>query len=139
VAAHWEHFRHEADIGVRGYGATLAQAFEQAATALTAVVTDPAAVKSVQAVQIACDGADPEFLFVEWLNTLIYEMAVRKMLFSRFEVRVDTDRLAATAWGEPVEISRHHPAVEIKGATLTELRVIREPGGQWMAQCVVDV
>jgi SHS2 domain-containing protein len=39
--ARWEHYEHDADIGVRGYGATRAQAFEQAALALTAVVTDP--------------------------------------------------------------------------------------------------
>jgi len=35
----WEHFPHEADIGVRGFGATPAEAFEQAALALTAAVT----------------------------------------------------------------------------------------------------
>ncbi len=40
----WEHFSHEADLGVRGYGKTLEQAFEQAATALTAAITDPEAV-----------------------------------------------------------------------------------------------
>jgi len=40
----WEHFDHGADIGVRGYGANPAEAFVQAALALTAVVTDPATV-----------------------------------------------------------------------------------------------
>lgn len=40
VTARWEHFPHQADIGVRGMGATLAQAFEQAALALTAVIVD---------------------------------------------------------------------------------------------------
>ena len=35
----WEHFPHDADVGVRGWGATAAEAFEQAAQALTAVVT----------------------------------------------------------------------------------------------------
>lgn len=38
---HWEHFEHGADIGVRGIGATKASAFEQAALALTGVITDP--------------------------------------------------------------------------------------------------
>ena len=35
----WEHFPHDADVGVRGFGVTAAEAFEQAALALTAVVT----------------------------------------------------------------------------------------------------
>ena len=33
----WEHFAHGADIGVRGYGLSLEEAFEQAALALAAV------------------------------------------------------------------------------------------------------
>ncbi|MEW5891370.1 MAG: archease, partial [Pseudomonadota bacterium] len=38
---YWEHFRHGADIGVRGIGDTLGEAFAQGALALTAVVTEP--------------------------------------------------------------------------------------------------
>lgn len=36
----WEHFAHEADMGVRGLGASLGQAFEQGALAMTALVTE---------------------------------------------------------------------------------------------------
>ena len=39
--ANWEHFTHDADMGVRGYGETKSQAFEQVALALTAVITGP--------------------------------------------------------------------------------------------------
>lgn len=135
----WEHFPHEADIGVRGVGATLAEAFEQAALAMTAAITDPARVSATDAVDIACEAPDDELLLVDWLNTLVYEMAMRKMLFSRFAVHLDGRRLTARAWGEPVDAARHQPAVEVKGATYTALRVAREPGGEWLAQCVVDV
>lgn len=134
----WEHFEHEADIGVRGRGATLAEAFAQAALALTAIVTDPTLVAPRIPVAIRCEAPDPEFLLVDWLNALIYEMATRHMLFSRYEVRIEGDRLEATAWGEPVDRSRHQPAVEPKGATFTALQVARQ-GEEWIAQCVVDV
>ena len=40
----WEHFEHKADIGIRGFGDTLAAAFEQAALAMTAAIIDPAEV-----------------------------------------------------------------------------------------------
>lgn len=134
----WEHFEHEADIGVRGRGATLAEAFAQAALALTAIVTDPALVEPRIPVAIHCEAPDPEFLLVDWLNALIYEMDTRHMLFSRYEIRIEGDRLEATAWGEPVDRSRHQPAVEPKGATFTALEVARQ-GEEWIAQCVVDV
>jgi SHS2 domain-containing protein len=66
-------------------------------------------------------------------------MATRRMLFGRFELAIEGDCLKATAWGEPVEVARHRPAVEVKGATYTELAVRRRADGSWIAQCVVDV
>jgi tRNA nucleotidyltransferase (CCA-adding enzyme) len=139
--ARWEHFSHEADIGVRGLGPSLEGAFAQAALALTAVITDPRGVEPRAAVPIRCADADREVLLNDWLNALIYEMATRNMLFGRYEVHVDenTGALAATAWGEPVDRRRHAPAAEVKGATFTSLRVARTEDGGWLAQCVVDV
>ncbi len=139
ATAHWEHFPHEADIGVRGLGATLEQAFEQAALALTAVIVDPASVVPKEAIRISCEAPDVELLLVDWLNTLVYEMVTRNMLFSRFEVHLEEERLTALAWGEALEPGRHHPAVEVKGATYTALMVARQQNGGWLAQCVVDV
>jgi SHS2 domain-containing protein len=151
VTAHWEHFPHGADIGVRGVGATLNEAYEQAALGLTAIVTDPACVEPVQTVKVQCMAPDRELLLVDWLNAIIYEMAVRNMLFSSFELELDCDRrsdplpdhcsarLSARLMGEPVDTERHRPAVEPKGATYTELLVDERHNGCWVAQCVVDV
>jgi tRNA nucleotidyltransferase (CCA-adding enzyme) len=136
---HWEHFEHGADIGVRGWATTCAGAFEQAALAMTAVVTDPDRIRPVQAVDIVCEAPDDELLFVDWLNALIYEMATRRMLFSRFDVDIDDGALRARAWGENLRAEAHDPIVEVKGATYTNVRVERCADGRWIAQCVVDV
>ncbi|MBI4757389.1 MAG: archease [Betaproteobacteria bacterium] len=138
MTARWEHFAHEADMGVRGFGTTLEEAFEQAAVALVAVITEPSAVEPLEAVAIRCQAPDDELLLADWLNALVCEMATRRMLFGRFEVQVAGSHLQATAWGEAVDAARHHPAVEVKGATYTALRVARE-GDEWVAQTVVDV
>ena len=135
----WEHFYHMADIGVRGRGKTLAQAFEQTAIAMMAVITEPERIQPQQAIDLSCAAPDQELLLVDWLNALVYEMATRKMLFSRFEVTLQAQQLTARAWGEKIDIARHEPTVEIKGATYTELKVAQLADGSWMAQCVVDV
>lgn len=137
--AHWQHFPHEADIGIIGVAPDLAGAFAQAALGLTAVICDPRRVQAASAVDIHCSAPDHELLLVDWLNALIYEMAVRHMLFSRFEVHLDGTRLRANAWGEPVDVARHRPAVEVKGATYTALKVYQDAAGLWHVQCVVDV
>jgi SHS2 domain-containing protein len=133
-----EHFAHEADIGVRGVGATCAEAFEQAALALTAVVTDPDAVSAREKVELSCEAPDIELLLADWLNAIIFEMATRHMLFARYHVEILDGSLRGVAWGEAVDVARHHPAVEPKGATYTALAV-RQQGGHWVAECVVDV
>jgi tRNA nucleotidyltransferase (CCA-adding enzyme) len=136
--AAWEHFPHDADVGVRGFGATVAAAFEQAAHALTAVVTHAEVAPKV-AVEVEGEAPDLELLFVEWLNAVIFEMAVRSMLFGRFAVTIEDGRLRGTLWGEPVDVARHAPACEPKGATYTMLRVAQGPDGRWSAGCVIDV
>jgi len=42
---------------------------------------------------VECEAASDEVLFADWLNALVYEMAVRQMIFGRFEVRIDGARL----------------------------------------------
>lgn len=139
MRASWEHFPHGADVGVRGRGPTPAAAFEQAALAMTAVVSEPRLIRPSQRVEIECRAPDLELLFYDWLNQLILEMATRRMLFSRFEVEIADGRLVGFAEGEEVDRERHNPAVEPKGATMTELRVRTEPGRGWTAQCILDV
>jgi tRNA nucleotidyltransferase (CCA-adding enzyme) len=136
--AYWEHFEHKADIGIRGFGNTMAEAFAQAAIALTAVITDLSLINATTAVQLSCSDEDKDTLLYDWLNVLIYEMATRKMLFSKFEVRIDDGKLDASVYGEVIDMERHQPAVEIKGATYTELAVYQKDD-QWIAQCIVDV
>ena len=139
AAAHWEHFPHDADIGVRGYGSTLGAAFEQVALAMIGVVTEPGNVGREITVEIGCEAPSLELLLVDWLNAIVFEMATRHALFSEFDVAIEGLRLRARAHGEPISRERHAPAVEVKGATMTALEVAEDGPGHWRAQCVVDV
>ena len=138
MSACWEHFSHEADMGVRGLGGSLSEAYEQGALAMVALVTDPAGIEARERVTIECSAPDQELLFADWLNSIVFEMATRHMVFGKFAVKIEGTRLQAEAWGERVDPHRHHPAVEVKGATYTSLRVANV-GSQWIAQTVVDV
>ncbi len=134
----WEHFEHMADMGVRGIGPSREAAFEEAAMAMCAAISDPELVRPEIIVEVDCAAKEDEFLLVDWLNALIAEMSARRMIFGKFAVVITDGHLHGRAWGEVVEPSRHHPAVEVKGATLTELKV-KNDSGLWTAQCVVDV
>ena len=108
----WEHFPHGADIGVRGFGSTREEAFENAALALTAVLTDPGGVAPRETVEIRCEAPDDELLLVDWLNALVYEMSTRGMIFGTFDVRIANGRLEGDGWSLPnpgFEMGSHPP------------------------------
>jgi SHS2 domain-containing protein len=136
---YWQHLEHGSDIGVRGCAGSPAEAFAQAALALTALITAPERIAEHERVTLECREADPELLLYDWLNAVIYAMATRGLLFGRFQVTIDGDRLRATAYGEALDRARHQPAVEVKGATLSGLEVRCSAQGEWVAQCIVDV
>ncbi|TVP77470.1 MAG: archease [Thioalkalivibrio sp.] len=126
-------------MGVRGHGTTLEEAFASAAEGLTAVVVEPSDVEPIEKVDFTGSASDPELLFYDFMNSIVYEMAVSARVFSRFRVRVEGNYLQAEAWGERVDVARHQPAVEIKGATFTQLAVGRSDDGRWLAQCILDI
>ncbi|HEU4619762.1 MAG TPA: archease [Gammaproteobacteria bacterium] len=142
-APRYEHFPHDADIGVRGFGRSPAEAFEQAALAMTAVATRVADIAPERTVDITCEAPDLELLLADWLNAIVYEMGARNMVFGRFEVlinvRIDSVRLEGKAFGETLDASKHEQGVEVKGATYTSLEVAERADGTWVAQCVIDV
>ncbi len=134
----WRHFSHDADVGVQGFGSTVESAFQNAALALTAIVMDPREVRPLEEISVECTAPDHELLLYEWLNRIIYEMDVRRMIFGRYDVKIDGDRLTAVLRGEPMDNKKQDLAVDLKGATFTELKAAQE-NGRWVAQCVIDV
>ena len=67
----FETFEHEADIGIRGFGPTVEEAFGRAAEAMYSVMVDVAAVKPKEQRSIRTTADDREQLLVEWLNALL--------------------------------------------------------------------
>jgi tRNA nucleotidyltransferase (CCA-adding enzyme) len=132
-------FPHGADIGVRGIGPTREDAFAEAAAALASAVVPPDMISPRERVDIDCAAPDDRLLFCDWLNAVIYEMAVRRMVFCQFKVSLDGQRLHGSAWGETIDPSRHSPSAEPKGATMSGLTVEQRADGSWVAECIVDV
>lgn len=142
----FETFSHVADIGVRGIGKTIEEAFEEAAKALFNVEVNISKVKPVMKISIKCSANNNEELFVEWLNALLSESGIREIIFSKFEVRISENnglKLEGFAYGEKLNIKAHEIKEEIKAATYSQLKVYKELKGnnkdKWIAQCIVDV
>ena len=132
-----EYFEHGADIGIIGRGPTIEAAFEAAARATFAIMTEIGHVRELDAITVEFEEADEELALVQWLNLLLGSSRGRRLVFARFWIERDGVRWRGGAVGEPwrPELER---GVEVKGATLTMLSVTHV-GEVWEARCVVDV
>ena len=131
------YFGHDADIGIIGRGPTAEAAFEQAASAMFAIMADPAGVRAEHRIHVEFDEDDRELALVRWLNALIAAAQEGGLALSRFHLVREGTRWQGEAWGEPWRDDLDR-GVEVKGATLTALRVGQRDGA-WEARCVVDV
>jgi SHS2 domain-containing protein len=132
-----DYFDHDADMGIIGRGTLIEEAFENAATAMFAMMTGLDQVRPHASVVIEFEEADAELALVTWLNLLLGQARSRALIFGRFRLRRDGPRWSGTAEGEPWHDGLER-GVEVKGATLTGLAVTQRDG-IWEARCVVDV
>lgn len=131
------YFEHDADIGIVGRGASIEDAFESAARATFAIMTDISAVRHEETAPIEFEEADEELALVRWLNLLLGTARERGLIFGRFWIERDGVRWRGGASGERWRAQLER-GVEVKGATLTALVVKHDEKG-WEARCVVDV
>jgi SHS2 domain-containing protein len=135
----YETFDHTADLGIRVRAPDLDTLFIEAGRALFAVIVED--LDTVEPRQQACfqlRGDDRELLLFDWLKEMLYEFDSQHLLFSRFQVHVDDAGLNGTAWGEPLDRSRHALLHEVKAITYHGLTVEQTDQG-WLAEVIVDI
>jgi SHS2 domain-containing protein len=135
----YEHFEHTADLGLRVRAPDVESLFVEAAQALfAAVVADLATVEPRRRVDVHLQADEREYLLFDWLKELLYHFDVEHMLFGRFEVKIQGGELMGSAWGEPMDRSRHDLEHEVKAITYHGLRVEQTSDG-WLAEVIVDI
>jgi SHS2 domain-containing protein len=133
----YSYFEHGADIGVRGQGQTLEDAFTGAAAAVFAIMTDLSRVRAERVVGLQFEEEDEELALVVWLNLLLGCAREQRMVFRDFRLQRDGRNWQGEAAGERWREGLAR-GTEVKGATLTMLSCSRHGDG-WEAACVVDV
>jgi SHS2 domain-containing protein len=135
----FEFFEHTADMGIRVHAATLESLIAEGGRALFSVlVADLAAVRPDRQATLRIEGVEPEELFFDALDDLLYRFTVEHLLFARFEVALDETGATMTAWGEPFDPARHELDHDVKAITYHRLRVHEDADG-WSAEVIVDL
>jgi SHS2 domain-containing protein len=116
---------HTADIGVKAYGKTLSEAFENAAKGMFDIITDSSEIENIGQYNIELEAPDLEQLLVDWLSELLFLNSAKNIVFGFFKVELDDKkkRLSAKVFGEKFDISKHKAGAEIKAVTYHMLEV----------------
>jgi SHS2 domain-containing protein len=119
----YELIEHTADVGVKAYGKTVAEAFEHAAKAMFDIITDSSMIDAVGQYDIELESTDRELLLVDWLSKLLFLNGAKNLVFGKFEVTLEKNHLVAHVYGEEYSLKKHKMGVEIKAVTYHMLEV----------------
>jgi SHS2 domain-containing protein len=121
----YELIDHTADVGMKAYGKTLSEAFQNVAKGMFDIITDNSEIESVGQYNLALEAPDLEQLLVDWLSELLYLNSARNQVFGFFIVDLDekNKRLSAKIFGDKFDLSKHKIGAEIKAVTYHLLEV----------------
>ncbi|MCS6768719.1 MAG: archease [Candidatus Nitrosocaldus sp.] len=134
---------HMTDALVEVDADTLEQGFALAARALVDVMIDVSRVEERLEVELQAEGHDLESLLYNWLEQVMIALVSDHTAMSRFDVRVEGDgdayTLRARAYGEPLDLEKHHYKVEIKGVTYHMMSIERAEDGRYRLRFLLDL
>ena len=123
----YEQFSHTADIGVRVFGETLKELFENAAFAMFDILADLEGLKGEITQDFELTAPNHEELLISWLDELLYNFYAKNIIFYKFEVtELSEDVIRAKAFGRSLSENRNRLKTEIKAATYYNLKIIKK-------------
>jgi SHS2 domain-containing protein len=130
---------HTSDVGIRAYGHSMAEVFENCAQGMMSLMLDPGRVEPRRRVRLSARGRDAKSLLVSWLSEILYLVDAENWALASFEVS-EVSELAVAGWGsgEPLDPAKHGLKLEIKAPTYHMLE-LDEGEGAWTAQVIFDV
>lgn len=135
----FEVIEHTADAGIVARGATMGEAFAEAARGMYSLMVDLESVKPAQRREFEVREVDAEKLLLSWLLELLFVTETEDLVFSKFEAAVESGHLRGTAWGEPLAEERHETRALVKGVTRHMMAIERLTDGSYQVHVLFDL
>jgi SHS2 domain-containing protein len=127
----FEFLEHTADVYIAAHGATMEEAFGNAALAMFEVMTDAEKIAPAHREAVEVEAEDEYALLYSWLEALLVKFEVNGMVYSKFDVHQikenkDGFKLKATVYGEKYDPQKHPQKVGVKAVTYHQMEFIKE-------------
>ncbi len=132
----YEVLEHTADVGIRGAGPTLEEAFRETARGMFSIIGTASELPCSMEVAVTADGHDHESLLHGLLSELLFVHEVSEIFVTDLELVLDGLSLKGTARGCPASLSEI--SSEIKAVTYHRLSVAETAEG-WVCEVLFDI
>lgn len=130
---------HPADLGIEARGATLAEAFEQAAVGLMSVILELTSIENRTSRTIELSATDYEHLLVKWLTEVLYLYDGKDFVGKDFRIsKLTPTHLKAMTYGENLDQNKHVMKLDVKAITYHQLSV-RENKEDALVRVYLDI
>ena len=133
----FEILEHTADVGVRAYGSTETEVFEQATRGLLDI-TGATGSGSGERIEITVEAPDRAAVLADWLEEVLYLQDARDAVITDLSVeRVDENN--AAGWIEIAPRKEELEGTAVKAITYHQLAVTKQSDETWLATVYFDI
>jgi SHS2 domain-containing protein len=135
----FEILEHPSDLGIEARGATMAEAFQNAARGFISIIAGSSKIEADEKRLISIRALDRENLLVRWLTEILYLYDGEKFLTAdvKFDM-INNTSLKATVLGQQFDASKHELKLDVKAITYHQL-MVEKIDGIWIARVFVDI
>ena len=119
----YKFIEHTADVGIEAWGDSLSEAFENAALGIFEIMTDTSKVEQTEKREFEVESEDKQSLLYDFLENFLVLRDSQGLMFSRFRVSIEGNKLKAEAWGEEFDSEKHESKSEVKAITYHRMEV----------------
>ncbi len=128
------YLEHTTDAFIEVRGSNLQEAFIKAGEAVVETTLERFTVSEKEQRTLKVSGRELRHILFNWLEEVNFQLVTEGFAIARFELELRKNSeysIEATAFGEPIDLKKHHFKVEIKAPTF-HLMEITENGGVLM-------
>lgn len=122
---------HATDAFIEVTASTLNEAFTLAAQSVVDITLDRDTIEEKVQRKLTVSAQDLTYLLFNWLEEVNYQIITEGFSIARFSLEISKNslyRLNATAYGEPINLKKHHYKVEIKAPTFHLMDIKKNDG-----------
>lgn len=128
----------KADIAFEAEEKELDKLFETCAKAVFEVMVETSKVEPKIKKEIKLENKDSGDLLFDFLSTLVAMKDSDYIVFSKFEVDINKNKLKAIIYGNSIDKVKKYLRTDVKAITL-HMFELKQEKGKWKARIVLDV